>query len=429
MDPNTQDQMRHWGDVAVDWLPRIIAAIIILVVAHFLAIGVKWALAKLVDRAPGAARHNQGKGPNETVGHQLGQVGYWLVLLLGLIAALNALQLSGVVEPLNAMLTNFLSYVPHIVGAAVILFVGSLVAILARNLVEAALQAANIDHWLDKLKLRGLAGRGGLAKAVGTIVFVLIIIPVAIAALQTLQIEAISRPAIEVLSTVLSAVPNVLAAAIILLIGFGIGSWVKSILESVLPSLGLDSMLGRLGILAGSASRAPVSSATVTAGGVAPPSAAAAASTLTPSSLLGTLAMVAIVLFSATEAARVLGFEAIALMTTQIIDLFGRVLFGAVVIAAGVLIANALSSAVKRSGQGEGFAAVIVRWAVIALATAMGLRFMGLANEIVTLAFGLILGSAAVAAAIAFGLGGREPAKKLLEKVSEQASSPPPPTM
>jgi uncharacterized membrane protein YedE/YeeE len=40
---------------------------------------------------------------------------------------------------------------------------------------------------------------------------------------------------------------------------------------------------------------------------------------------------------------------------------------------------------------------------------------MRLANEIIELAFGLLLGSIAVAAAIAFGVGGRDLAARQLE--------------
>ncbi|HKX78012.1 MAG TPA: hypothetical protein VJM34_05800, partial [Novosphingobium sp.] len=50
-----------------------------------------------------------------------------------------------------------------------------------------------------------------------------------------------------------------------------------------------------------------------------------------------------------------------------------------------------------------------------ALAVAMGLRFMGLANEIVIIAFAGIIGSTAVASALAFGLGGRAAAGRLLD--------------
>jgi hypothetical protein len=46
---------------------------------------------------------------------------------------------------------------------------------------------------------------------------------------------------------------------------------------------------------------------------------------------------------------------------------------------------------------------------------AMGLRAMGIADDIVNLAFGLTLGAVAVAVALSFGLGGREAAGKLME--------------
>jgi hypothetical protein len=63
------------------------------------------------------------------------------------------------------------------------------------------------------------------------------------------------------------------------------------------------------------------------------------------------------------------------------------------------------------------------------LFTAIGLTFMGLADQIVMLAFGLILGSAAIATALAFGLGGRDAAARVLERWADRAdpAAPPPP--
>ena len=53
----------------------------------------------------------------------------------------------------------------------------------------------------------------------------------------------------------------------------------------------------------------------------------------------------------------------------------------------------------------------------------MALRQMGLANEIINMAFGLILGAFAVAAAIAFGIGGKEIAAKKLNQWNESIKS------
>jgi hypothetical protein len=248
---------------------------------------------------------------------------------------------------------------------------------------------------------------------------------VTIAALQQLGISAISDPAVAVLSTVLDTLPRIIAAAIVLALAFFIGRWVASLLEQILPSLGFDSSLQALGVGVAAPEPPPVAPSAAT-----PPVARAPAPPpgVTPSKVVARLALVAIMLFSAVEAAQLLAFAAVAAMLEQILDLAGHVLFGGVVITAGVLIANLLVGLIDRStGAAEGFAKPVVRWATIALATAMGLRFMGIADEIVVLAFGLILGSAAVAAALAFGVGGRDAAKRLLDRWTEDGGARPPP--
>jgi hypothetical protein len=106
-----------------------------------------------------------------------------------------------------------------------------------------------------------------------------------------------------------------------------------------------------------------------------------------------------------------------AAMLSEVLALASRVLFGAVIIALGILLANILAAATMKEGKpASEIMAVLVRWGVIALSAAVGLRFMGLANDIIVLAFGLILGSVAVAVAIAFGVGGRDAAKRLLSR-------------
>lgn len=409
-------------DILYEWGPKILTAIAVLVAAHFLAKGVQWGMAKLIDRFPGIKAHNRDAGPRETIGYQLGQLGYWLVLLIGVIAALTILELDDVVIPLSTLITDILAFVPNVIGAGVIFVVGLVVATLARRVVEAALAAARVDSWLERAGLSRITGASGLAKTLGTLVFVLIVIPVTIAALEQLQIEAISAPAVAVLQTVLSALPRVLAAAIVLSLAFFIGRWVAGLIEQILPSLGFDRSLQSLGVKVTEGDPAVAPGAPVEPQVAVEP----AVQRATPSKVVAQLVLVAIMLFSAIEAARLLDFVAIAEILQQVLDLAGHVLFGGVIITVGVLLANFLAGMIDRStGGADGFASSIVRWATIALATAMGLRFMGIADEIVILAFGLILGSAAVAAALAFGLGGRATAGKLLERWTRKDERPP----
>jgi len=401
------------GAYAEEWLPRILAAVVILVIAHFAAKAVKWALAKVVDKVPGVSSHNAGAPKNETVGARLGDVGYWLVLLIGLIAALNALGLNAIVQPLNQMQAEFFSFIPNVVGAGLIFFIGFLLATLARRVVETALTAANVDGWLQRAGLAKLTGASGLAKTAGTLVFVLIIIPVAISALEQLRIQAISQPAVAVLQTVLSAVPRLIAAAIVLAIAFVIGRWVASVVEQLLSGLGFDnSIRGLTSSMGSSSSSSPTSPAMggATSGGSS------------PSKVVGNIALVAIMVFAAVEAANLLQFGAMSEFLAEVLGLGGRVLFGGAIIAAGVIIANIVARFLDSStGGADGFASTLVKYATIALSVAIGLSFMDVADEIIILAFGLILGSAAVAFALAFGIGGRQQAAKWLEQASNSA--------
>ena len=108
--PANQQAMMNWITV---WGPRILLALVIVIVAHFAAKAVKWAIAKGVDRIPFFARRDgagaAGAKPTVDVGERIGEVGYWLVWLLGLIAALNVLEMDAVVAPLNGMVAGFLA--------------------------------------------------------------------------------------------------------------------------------------------------------------------------------------------------------------------------------------------------------------------------------------------------------------------------------
>lgn len=413
----------EWRALIYEWGPRILGAILIMAAAWLIGWAVKWALAKLIDKTPLVARHNAAQPQGPTVGAQLGNLANWLILLIGLISALGVLGLRYIVDPLNGLVAQFLDFLPRLVGAGVIFFIGYIVATLAKRVVEAALNVSGVDRALEKAGVSRMTGAQGLAKTAGTVVFVLIIIPIAIAALEALGIRAISDPAVAVLRTVLDALPRVIAAAIVLAIAYFIARWVASLVEQILPSLGLDRSLSALGF--GSApSEPPVTADPLDQAAVPAPTVGG----MTPSKIIGQVVLWAIMIFAATQAAALLNFGQISVMLQQILTLFGRVVFGGVIILVGVLLANFLAGLAQRSsGSGGQFASTLVRWATIALVTAMGLTFMGIAPEIVTLAFGLILGSAAVAAAIAFGIGGRDPAKRLLERAQQKAETQAPP--
>ncbi|MBU4609755.1 mechanosensitive ion channel [Achromobacter sp. GG226] len=416
----TPDTVHATGQFAY-WAPRILGALIILIVTFFAARAARWGITNLTGRMAFFSRPTA--RPGETLSSSLGTLAYWLVWLLGLLLALQPLGLAQSLGPVHALTHEVFIFLPRILGAALILFVGVLVAGIVRNIVETLLAATGVDQGARRLGLgpdpvppAGVApvmppvnvptapgahqpgtvppvdpvppaNSFTLSRVIGAVVFTLIIIPVAISALQALGISSVVDPIVDVLRAVLDAVPRVFAAGLLLTIAFFIAQWVRGLVQQILVTVGFDRAV------AGSGLR----------------------SATPPSRIAGWLALVAIMLFAAVESASLLRFDIVALLLAQVIQLGGQVVFGSLIVVVGVIMARFVARLVGDT-VGESGLPSILKYAIIALSVAIGLRFMGLANEIVNLAFGLILGSAAVACALAFGLGGRETAHQLLQR-------------
>jgi hypothetical protein len=418
----TTEPAVYWQNQLIEWGPKVLFAILILIATHFIAKAVQWGVAKLIDRVPVLKRHPT-TGGADSVGTELGRLAYWLIWLVGLIAALQPLGLSGVLTPVTALTNEVFAFLPRLLGAGLFFFAGLILARIVRHVVEAALGALNIEKLAGRAGLNlgeqpvavdatgeareGVApARSTIAKAVGMTVSAVIIIFAAIAALDILQIEAVSEPAKNMLNMIAAAIPNVIGALIWLAFAFVVGKWVKNLLETVLPSFGLDNFIHSLG---------------------------AVPRTVSPSKVAGSIAMTAILLLALIEALHRIGGDSTAALMIQVTELGGKVIFGTLVIVVGFVLARILASLVGSSTGEGGYAQTVVKYSVIALFTAIGLTFMGLADQIVMLAFGLILGSAAIAAALAFGLGGRDYAARLLEDWDSHGSTPvvrrPPPRL
>jgi len=265
-----------------------------------------------------------------------------------------------------------------------------------RDLVVTFLQTVDFDKWANRGGIDAVTGNSTISKTIGTIIYVLIIIPVAILALEALNLESVSGPASNMLRMILEAIPNIIGAAIILGIGYLISKFVVQIITEILPGLGVDQSMAALDILP-------------------------ARTTLT--SVVARIAQVAIMLFFAIAAMRLLGFAELTSILDQVLELGGRVIFGAIVIAVGFLIANLLSKIIGGAAEGS-MAATIVRYATIILFTFMGLQFMGVGEEIVQTAFTALVIGGAAAAALAFGWGGRHVAGKVLEELHANPPKP-----
>jgi hypothetical protein len=372
----------------LNYAPNLIGGGILAAVAWVVATAARSVTAKVL----GATKLDEtvtAEAGMRPVSQSAGDVLYGLILLLFLPAILGALQLGGLLTPVQEMVERLLGMLPNLLGAAVIGFVGWFVAGLLRRLVEQLLAGIGFDGLGQRI---GLEDDVRLSKVVGLLVFIFVFVPTLIAALNALQIDAISAPAIEMLGMFLAAVPRILAAVIILTLAYFLARFIARLLSTMLRSVGVDSLPSRLGLGELAAERLQVSD------------------------LAGRAASVLVILFASVEAAGQLGFDQVADLVGSLIEFAGQIILGSLILVAGYWLAGlAHAGILKVSGASARGLANLARVAILGLILAMGLRAMGIADDIVNLAFALILGAVAVAIALSFGLGGREAAGRQME--------------
>lgn len=352
----------------------------------------------------------------------LGNILYWFVFLFFLPLILDVLQLQGPLQPVQGLLNDFLTILPRILSAIAIGAAGWFLAQIVRNIVTNLLRAARVDRLGTQFGLSRSQGALSLPNLIGTLVYVLILIPTAIAALQALGIRAISDPAIAMLNDILTALPRIFTAAVLLVVFYVIGRFIADLVTNLLTSFGFNNVFEWIGL-----PTQPVAEArTQTSGPVydmpsaAEPTVVQPAATLprrTPSEIVGILTLVGVMLFAAVAAAEVLQFQQLTAIMNGILAVSARVLVGVVVFGVGLYLANLAFNLIAGSGGRQArILAQAARISIVALVSAMALQQMGIATNIVALAFGLLFGAIAVALAIAFGLGGREVAAEQLRE-------------
>jgi len=367
-----------------------------------------------------------------SIGQTIGNVVYWLVFLLFLPAILDTLQLRGILTPVQNMVNGILSALPNILGAAVVLAVGFLVARVLRQIVTNLLAGLGIDRLGHDTGVTQAEGQTQLSNIIGTVVYVLVMIPVIIAALNVLDIPAISTPAANMLNMLLNAIPLIFGAALILVIAYFVARLVGSLVTNILTGIGFNNIFR--GILPSSMTGSspgtpaypqtmrqepiPVTGIAATGAQEFSPEQLRRAS---PAQIMGTIATVAILLFAIMEAARLLGFAALGVLLGDLIVTISNILFGLLIFGIGLYLANLAYRAVQSSNVSQAnILATAARVSIIIFSGALALRQMGIGQDIVNLAFGLLLGAVAVATALAFGLGGRDVAHQVLERWRER---------
>src|SRR5215212_317265 len=134
-----------------------------------------------------------------------------------------------------------------------------------------------------------------------------------------------------------------------------------------------------------------------------------------PATVLGKLVFWFVFVIAITMAADALGISQVSQVLAQLIAYIPSIIAAILILILAALLANFISGIV-RGATGSNVLASIARYAIIVYAVFAALTQLGVAVQLTANTFLIVLGAVALAAAIAFGIGGRELARDILEK-------------
>ncbi|WP_409252745.1 mechanosensitive ion channel [Bacillus sp. SCS-153A] len=388
---------------------NILKAALILLFAYALAMLVSYGVRKLGDTTRfdhmlvkwklADSEKDAHEGINKTA-----KVLFYLVLLLFLPAVLSALDITGVSEPFADMLNSMLAFIPKLLAAALIVLVGYFVAKLVRTIVTNFLHTIGLEKLRSRLGLENTLNGTTLSSIVGNIVFILILIPTVIAALEKLDIEGVSGPAIDMLNDVLTMLPNIAVAIVLILVGLWAGRMAGKWTTNFLDQLSINSLMSNMKV----GSWKPGESA----------------DSLTITKILGYIVHFVVALLFIVEALQIVELEFLVTLATGVFAYIPSVIAAIIILAVGLYLGNIAKKVLVSilNGNNKTVLAAIAKYAIIIMAFFMALDQLGIAQSIVNSAFILVLGGLALAFGLSFGLGGREFASSYLSKMENNLS-------
>ncbi|KIL49482.1 mechanosensitive ion channel [Jeotgalibacillus soli] len=390
------------------FIPNVLQAALILLLAYIIALVLKTMVVKGGYRLARTRSVTENKYfKDRTNLHEYvenaGTIVFYVVLLLFLPGILSALGIDAVSEPFSLMLASFLAFIPRLIAALFILLVGWIVAKIVRDIITNFLHAIGTDKLAARLGFSNFLKDTTISSITGTVVFILIMIPVTISALDQLQIEGITGPAINMLNDVMAMIPNILIGIAFIAIGIWVGKWVRKFVTNLLSKLSINNAANHLKIGGWKASH----------------------SRMTPADIAGYLAQFVVVTLFIVEAFQIVGLNFLVNIGTAVLAFLPSVITAVIILALGIILANITKRILDSlfSGSELSMLSSVAKYAIMALALFMALDQLGVADTIVNSAFILILGAAALAFGLAFGLGGRDNASRYLDKWEKKAGS------
>ncbi|MGY3814605.1 mechanosensitive ion channel [Globicatella sulfidifaciens] len=379
-------------------LPGLLGAALLLVIALLMAFLAKKLTTKGLDKVEFDSKLQKwGMAKNDEESsifiETIGSLVYFVTILLFTPFIFTGLNLSGVADPVIIMLNKFWDFIPNLLVSVMIIIIGSYLCKFIKKLSRNLFEGIDVDRWYRKLigqqETAEFVTETRLADVLSSIIYVLIYIPIITVALQILGVSTISDPIVSVLNQIVSVIPNVLAAVVLVIIGNFIAKLVADLIESMLKTSGIDKYSQYLNFKG--------------------------ETSILISNVSAQIIQAVLMIFFLVEAISVLQLDVLNSIGNSIIAYLPAVVSSVIILAVGIIGGNVLATFLAKVSGSKLFGEFI-RYGVIIFAVFMTLDQLKFAQTIVNTSFTMLLGAFAVAFALAFGLGGRDFAAKQLEK-------------
>ncbi len=392
------DYFLIFGDPLFKVIPAIIMALLLLLLAWIVA-GLARNLTLKVLKKLKVEKYTDKLGiAGEETGCSLdffGDLAFLVVFLLFIPSVLDRLGMRNISAPISSFVTKIIDFIPNVIAAAIILVVGFFLAKIICKLLMPMLKKLNVDKIQEKAGIAA-ADTTSLSSIITYLVYVLILIPVITAALQVLNVSAISDPAIAMLEKVVIFLPNIFVAIAIVIIGLFIAKIVGKLLDNVLSGVGLNTMIRRLVVTDESSLRGMSFSKTI-----------------------GIAVEYIIAFLFIVQALNVLQLEVLQFVGEAIIGYLPLAVSALLILFLAFLFGNWAEKIIGTKCQHGKMCGLMVKTLIMVFAFFMALGQLGVAPAIVNAAFIIILGAVSIAFAVAFGLGGKEFAANVLKRIEE----------
>ncbi|WP_068773341.1 mechanosensitive ion channel [Paenibacillus sp. FJAT-26967] len=384
------------------YIPHLLAAALLAAVAHILGTMLKSIVSgffgshTIKSKMPALVHYRE----------VAGTIAYAIVILLFAPTILKTLQIPAISEPISSVINLIISYLPLLAGATILIIIGHLIAKFVARLASTLTASANLQRWIgDSLNA---------SQFVYSVVYFLILFPIAVQALNLLQIESIRMPAQNILNLVMAWIPKILVAAFLLYLGYILAKIVRNLIITVLSPMGLDRKVNDL-MPAFRRKAGPTSSEMGMQGAV---SANASMPAFPLTKWIGTLIAVFVFGFFLVEATNVLDLGFISTTFAALMVMLPKVILVVIIVCIGIILAGIAERMISPSNPLKGF----VQPVIIVLAVVIGLTEIGLGSIIITSGYLVVMIALAAAFIISVGIGSIPAVKRYWDKKQDKSN-------